>query len=80
MRITTDIQRSADTAEYIEALNQIPGFGGLDLIQTKRGNGGGTWGHPKLAVFFATWLDVTYSSMSVIGSQSTTASKPVSSR
>ncbi|AQZ32615.1 hypothetical protein BHQ29_04555 [Pseudomonas sp. LPH1] len=27
------------------------------LTEAKRGNNGGTWGHPKLAVFFARWLD-----------------------
>lgn len=30
------------------------------LTEAKRGNNGGTWGHPKLAVFFARWLDVKF--------------------
>jgi hypothetical protein len=28
--------------------------------RTKERVGGGTWGHPKLAVFFARWLDVKF--------------------
>lgn len=31
-----------------------------DLIQTRRGAGGGTWLHPKLAVVFARWLDIDF--------------------
>ena len=30
------------------------------LIEAKRGHYGGTWGHPKVAVFFARWLDVRF--------------------
>lgn len=30
------------------------------LIQTRRGAGGGTWLHPKLAVVFARWLDIDF--------------------
>lgn len=30
------------------------------LTEAKRGHNGGTWGHPKLAVFFARWLDVKF--------------------
>lgn len=30
------------------------------LTEAKRGRNGGTWGHPKLAVFFARWLDVKF--------------------
>lgn len=29
------------------------------VYETKRGRGASTWAHPKLAVFFARWLDVT---------------------
>lgn len=35
-----------------------------DLVHVQKGNGllsvVGTWGHPKLAVFFARWLDVRF--------------------
>lgn len=27
------------------------------LVEASRGSGGGSWAHPKLAVFFARWLD-----------------------
>ena len=29
----------------------------MRYLKTKRGQGGGTWLHPKLAVRFAQWLD-----------------------
>lgn len=59
-----------NTIEYMEGLQEIPGIPGntsdpLGLIGkplkiTSRGYHGGTWGHPKLAVFFARWLDVKF--------------------
>ncbi len=30
-------------------------------MQTQAGRTGGTWGHPKLTVFFARWLDMGFS-------------------
>lgn len=46
-----------ETAAYISKLNnRISG----DLVIAKRGKNGGTWLHPKLAVFFARWLDVDF--------------------
>lgn len=58
-----------ETQEYIEALAlelntlnssnlNTPKKG--DLIKTKRGVNGGTWLHPKLAVYFARWLSVKF--------------------
>ncbi len=32
----------------------------LDARRGSGANGGGTWAHPKLAVFFARWLDVRF--------------------
>lgn len=50
-----------ETAEYIAALSALPNTRNHgDLIKTKRGNAGGTWLHPKLAVMFARWLDVRF--------------------
>ena len=50
-----------ETAEYIAALCESPNTRNYgDLIKTKRGNAGGTWLHPKLAVMFARWLDVRF--------------------
>lgn len=51
--------------EYIEALAASTGKSGIsELVRIQRGNGNlpqvGTWGHPKLAVFFARWLDVRF--------------------
>ncbi|MBK1679753.1 KilA-N domain-containing protein [Rhodocyclus tenuis] len=58
--------RNEGTSEYIEALKE-----GLHthsysrefndgFIQTFQGRNGGTWCHPKLAIFFARWLDVRF--------------------
>lgn len=30
------------------------------LFESKAGRNGGTWGHPKFAVFFARWLDTKF--------------------
>ena len=50
--------KSPETKEYIDALASIHTNRGS--CETKRGNGGGTWAHPKLAIFFARWLDVRF--------------------
>lgn len=56
---------SPDTLEYIEALSRsLVGTYSSDfdeLFTAQRGRYGGTWAHPKLAVFFARWLDVSTS-------------------
>jgi len=58
--------KSDDTSEYIKALLQtLPNpvksteFAHLKgkLIDSTMGRNGGTWAHPKLAVFFARWLE-----------------------
>lgn len=53
---------NASAQEYISALEGL--VPGIPLIKAQRGNGllphVGTWGHPKLAVFFARWLDVSF--------------------
>ena len=51
--------RMDDTNEYISALKSNS-VSGTEYVETKRGNGGGTWAHPKLAIFFARWLDVRF--------------------
>ncbi|BDX17865.1 hypothetical protein MFKK_06750 [Halopseudomonas aestusnigri] len=54
--------RLPSTVEYTEALTGI--FPDKEIVIRKRGSGlhpqVGTWGHPKLAVFFARWLDVKF--------------------
>src|SRR5690606_18517006 len=54
-----------ETQDYIREVSQLlnsRNSGDKDAVQVQRGNGNlpqvGTWGHPKLAVFFARWLDV----------------------
>jgi len=50
--------RLPDTQKYIDAL--IRKYGNIPYLKTKRGNNGGTWLHPKLAVRFAQWLDIDF--------------------
>lgn len=49
--------KTADTQSYIAALCDISNTPEKGYLKTKRGAGGGTWLHPKLAVNFARWLD-----------------------
>ena len=50
--------KNDSTLAYVEALENA----GVShqLVETSRGRNGGTWGHPKMAVFFARWLDVKF--------------------
>lgn len=50
-----------ETRQYIQAMDDflIPSISS-ELIQSKKGRHGGTFCHPKLAVFFARWLDVRF--------------------
>lgn len=43
------------TKAYLSAFERK--YGKIPHLKTKRGAGGGTWLHPKLAVRFAQWLD-----------------------
>lgn len=53
--------RREDTVQYIAALDQTVSDTDCHVIQAFRGGKTpGTWGHPKLAVFFARWLDVKF--------------------
>jgi len=62
---------SAETLEYVRAMDELqnPGAGPSAIsnvrnsgyLKTRRGNNGGTWLHPKLAVMFARWLDAKFS-------------------
>ena len=51
--------RMDDTGEYISALKSNS-VSGTEYVVTKSGRYGGTWAHPKLAIFFARWLDVRF--------------------
>lgn len=48
------------TKDYLAVLSGILKCEPGSLLKTKRGNSGGTWLHPKLAVRFAQWLDMTF--------------------
>ncbi|WP_454731124.1 MULTISPECIES: KilA-N domain-containing protein [Cupriavidus] len=53
--------RSSDTQDYIAALaDTLKSLNSGDLIRTRRGNNGGTWLHPKLAVSLARWCDARF--------------------
>lgn len=56
--------RLPSTREYCEALSNTLEITGLELIQVIPGNryvaDRGTWAHPKLAIFFARWLDTKF--------------------
>lgn len=51
--------RMDDTRDYVAAL-QANSVSGTEYLIANRGRYGGTWAHPKLAVFFARWLDVKF--------------------
>ena len=59
---------NAETLEYIQALDEfltgaesnISNTRNSGYFKTRRGNGGGTWLHPKLAVAFARWLSAKF--------------------
>lgn len=54
--------RLASTIEYIAALGEFSTR--KEFVTIQRGSGllpsVGTWAHPKLAIFFARWLDVRF--------------------
>lgn len=49
--------KSQETRDYIAALCEMTNTTEKGYLKTKRGQGGGTWLHPKLAVNFSRWLD-----------------------
>lgn len=61
---------SAETLEYVRALDElqsnsdepskISNVRDSGYLKSRRGNGGGTWLHPKLAVMFARWLNAKF--------------------
>jgi len=52
--------KTKETKEYISALCDISNTTKKGYLKTKRGNNGGTWLHPDLAVVFARWLDIRF--------------------
>ena len=60
-----EFMRLPSTQDYLEALSSTGKIPDLEKIVVVPGNryvpSRGTWGHPKLAVFFARWLNVRFS-------------------
>ena len=56
-----DWLRLDETNDYVEAVSDYLKCEPKSLLKTRRGNNGGTWLHPDLAVVFARWLDVRFS-------------------
>lgn len=54
---TKEFLRLPSVTDYIETMENV-GFS--HLFEKQVGRNGGTWAHPKLAVFFARWLDVKF--------------------
>ncbi|WP_018227633.1 KilA-N domain-containing protein [Methyloversatilis universalis] len=62
-KVLSDFWRLQETAEYLDAMVVTTGIPLEILKQARCGGKGanvGTWAHPKLAVFFARWLDVRF--------------------
>lgn len=53
-KVPNEWLRLPSTASYLMAFERR--YGNIPHLKTKRGSGGGTWLHPKLAVRFAQWL------------------------
>ena len=45
---------------YMDALADSLGIQGMDLLDSRGGNGGGTWIHPQLAVDLARWISAPF--------------------
>ncbi|NWK79810.1 KilA-N domain-containing protein [Aquitalea sp. LB_tupeE] len=54
-KVPNEWLRLPDTERYLAALARK--YGKIPYFKTKRGQTGGTWLHPKLAVRFAQWLN-----------------------
>ena len=55
------VSKNQETQNYIKALYEVlTPANQRELYQAKAGRYGGTFAHPKLAVFFARWLDVRF--------------------
>lgn len=55
-----DFWDNAEAKTYISELEKLNHANQRELKQATPGRYGGTWAHPKLAVFFARWLDVRF--------------------
>lgn len=51
---------NAGTVEFIQALTQSTGIPADQLVQSKSGNAGGTWIHPRVVIHFAQWASADF--------------------
>ena len=63
-KVVAEFLRLPSTKEYLDSLSSIGKIPYLELVEVVNGNrytpDRGTWAHPKLAVFFARWLDTKF--------------------
>jgi hypothetical protein len=53
--------RESDRCQtYLEALAETSGIRMFDLIESRQGQGGGTWVHPQVAVDLARWISAPF--------------------
>lgn len=63
-KLWSDFWRTNRCTEYLEALSGTMGnpiVGPKGLVQTREGNGGGTWVHPDVATELARWISPAFS-------------------
>lgn len=46
--------------QYLDALADSSEIRGMDLVESRGGNGGGTWVHPQIAVDLARWISAPF--------------------
>jgi hypothetical protein len=62
----SNFMRSPETQKYVDELKKSLSVANTvkEITHIQKGNGNlptvGTWAHPKLAIFFARWLDVKF--------------------
>ena len=56
----SDYRESDRCQKYLEALSQTTGIPVFELIDSRRGNDGGTWVHPQTAVDLARWISAPF--------------------
>ncbi|MBK5355049.1 KilA-N domain-containing protein [Pseudomonas sp. TH41] len=54
----SNFKAAAETIAFCHELSKAMDF--ISLLEVTKGRYGATWGHPKLAVKFACWLDVRF--------------------
>jgi hypothetical protein len=56
----SDYRESDRCQQYLDALSQITEIPVFDLMESQRGNGGGTYVHPQVAVDLARWISAPF--------------------